>query len=109
MQTFSDAFLSSLMLILTGDADLWAIVLLSLRVSLLAVFFAALIGLPIGAMLAVSKFRGRTGCIVLINALMGLPPVVVGLCVYLMLSNLGPLGVFGLLYTPTAMIIAQTL
>ena len=109
MQTFSDAFLSSLMLILTGDSDLWAIVLLSLRVSLLAVFFAALIGLPIGAMLAVSKFRGRTGCIVLINALMGLPPVVVGLCVYLMLSKLGPLGVFGLLYTPTAMIIAQTL
>lgn len=109
MQTFSDAFLSSLMLILTGDSNLWAIVLLSLRVSLLAVFFAAMIGLPIGAMLAVSKFRGRTGCIVLINALMGLPPVVVGLCVYLMLSNLGPLGVFGLLYTPTAMIIAQTL
>lgn len=96
-------------LILSGDADLWAVVFLSLKVSLLAVFASAVIGLPLGALLAVGRFRGRQAVIVLVNALMGLPPVVVGLSVYMMLSNSGPLGVLQLLYTPTAMIIAQTI
>lgn len=95
-------------LMVSFDADLWAIVLLSLRVSLTAVAIAALVGMPLGAALAVGRFAGRGGLIVLVNALMGLPPVVVGLAVYLMLSNAGPLGVLQLLYTPTAMIVAQT-
>lgn len=94
-------------LIFSGDAELWAIVLLSLRVSLFAVLISALIGMPIGAALAVARFPGRRVLIVLMNALMGFPPVVVGLLVYLMLSRSGPLGVLELLYTPTAMIIAQ--
>lgn len=94
-------------LILTGDSDLWAIVLLSLKVSLMAVLIAAVIGMPLGAALAVGRFPGRRLVVVLLNALMGLPPVVVGLLVYLMLSRSGPLGVLHLLYTPTAMIIAQ--
>jgi tungstate transport system permease protein len=96
-------------LILTGDAALWQVVGLSLRVSLSAVFIAALIGMPLGAILAVSRFRGRGIVIVLSNALMGLPPVVVGLCVYLLLSRAGPFGVLNLLYTPSAMIIAQVI
>ena len=107
MTDFADSFAQSLRLILQGDAELWAIVLLSLQVSLTAVFLACLIGMPLGAALAVTRFRGRGGLIVVINALMGLPPVVVGLLVYLMLSNSGPLGVLQLLYTPSAMIIAQ--
>ena len=94
-------------LIFTGDSDLWEIVLLSLRVSLMAVALAALIGMPLGAALAVSRFPGRRAVVILVNALMGLPPVVVGLVVYLTLSRSGPLGVLGLLYTPTAMVIAQ--
>ncbi len=94
-------------LILGGNAELWAIVLLSLRVSVMAVLISALIAMPIGAALAVTRFPGRRMLIILINALMGLPPVVVGLLVYLMLSRSGPLGVLELLYTPTAMIIAQ--
>ncbi len=108
MQEYTEIFARSLGLILSGDADLWAVVLLSLRVSLFAVFISALIGMPLGALLAVSRFSGRQAVIVLMNALMGLPPVVVGLLAYLMLSNSGPLGVLQLLYTPTAMIIAQT-
>ena len=108
MQEFAATFGHSVGLILTGDAQLWAVVLLSLKVSLSAVFVSALIGLPLGALLAVARFRGRQGLVVLINALMGLPPVVVGLLVYLMLSNNGPLGVLQLLYTPGAMIFAQT-
>ena len=108
MQEFAAIFAQSMGLILSGDADLWAVVLLSLRVSLFAVFVSALIGMPLGALLAVSRFTGRQAVIVLVNALMGLPPVVVGLLVYLMLSNSGPLGVLQLLYTPGAMIIAQT-
>jgi len=108
MHDFADSFVQSFWLILSGDADLWAVVLLSLRVSLLAVFFSAAIGMPLGALLAVSRFRGRRFVIIVVNALMGLPPVVVGLMVYLMLSRAGPLGVLQLLYTPTAMIIAQT-
>ena len=91
------------------DAAVVDIVLLSLRVSLTAVLFACLIGLPLGAAIAVGRFPGRRALIVLLNALMGLPPVVVGLIVYLMLSRAGPLGQFGILFTPTAMIIAQTI
>ena len=109
MESFSEAFVSALQLILSADPTLWGIVGLSLQVSLTAVFFAALVGIPLGALLAIKKFWGRPVLIVLVNALMGLPPVVAGLCVYLMLSKSGPLGILGLLYTPTAMIIAQTL
>lgn len=107
MQDFAENLALALRLILVGDAELWAIVLLSLRVSLSAVAIAALIGMPLGAVLAVARFPGRRALVVVVNALMGLPPVVVGLLVYLMLSNAGPLGVLQLLYTPTAMIIAQ--
>jgi tungstate transport system permease protein len=95
-------------LIARADPALLQIVLLSIRVSLVAVIVACLIGMPLGALLAVARFPGRGAVIVLVNALMGLPPVVVGLLVYLLLSNAGPLGVLQLLYTPTAMIIAQT-
>ena len=109
MESFSEAFASAFQLIFTADSTLWGIVVLSLQVSLTAVFFAALTGIPLGALLAIKSFWGRPVIIVVVNALMGLPPVVVGLCVYLMLSKAGPLGILGLLYTPTAMIIAQTL
>ncbi|MCA0870298.1 ABC transporter permease [Seohaeicola saemankumensis] len=109
MQGFAEEFRVAMGLIVSGDPELWAIVLLSLKVSLLAVLIAACIGMPIGAALAVGRFPGRRLVIVLLNALMGLPPVVVGLLVYLMLSRSGPLGVLQLLYTPTAMIIAQVL
>ncbi len=109
MQDFGEAFRLAFSLVLSGDADLAEIVLLSLRVSLSAVAIACLIGLPLGALLAVSRFPGRGVATVVLNALMGLPPVVVGLMVYLALSRAGPLGVFGLLYTPSAMIIAQTI
>ncbi len=96
-------------LLLSGDRELWSIIALSLRVSLTAVALACLIGLPLGALLAVARFPGRGAAIALLNAFMGLPPVVVGLFVYLLLSRSGPLGVLGLLYSPTAMIIAQTI
>jgi len=96
-------------LVLSGDPELYEIIALSLRVSLTAVFFGCLIGLPLGAALATLRFPGRTAITAILNAFMGLPPVVVGLIVYLMLSRAGPLGVFGLLYSPTAMIIAQTI
>ena len=99
---------SALQLVLAGDPALIAIVRLSLIVSLSAVFVAALIGVPLGAMIALTRFTGRQVVIVLLNALMGLPPVVVGLAVYLMLSRSGPLGSWGLLFTPQAMVIAQT-
>lgn len=89
--------------------ELWDIVLLSLRVSLSAVGLAALAGLPLGAAIAVTRFPGRSAVIVLLNALMGLPPVVVGLAVYLLLSRAGPLGSLGLLFTPGAMVMAQTI
>lgn len=107
MQDFTQSFVLAMHLLVSGDADLWAIVALSLRVSLMAVLIAAVIGMPLGAALAVGRFRGRGAAIIVVNALMGLPPVVVGLLVYLSLSNAGPLGVLQLLYTPTAMIIAQ--
>lgn len=99
---------SALQLILTADPTLLAIVRLSLIVSLSAVAFAALIGVPVGAFVALTHFRGHEGVVVALNALMGLPPVVVGLTVYLLLSRSGPLGSWGLLFTPQAMIIAQT-
>jgi len=96
-------------LIFSGDASLFAIVRLSLFVSFSATLCAAMIGLPLGALLALTRFPGRSALIVAFNALMGLPPVVAGLIVYLLLSRTGPLGEFGLLFTPQAMIIVQTL
>jgi tungstate transport system permease protein len=103
-----DGDVSALHLVLTGNPELFAIVGLSLVVSLSAVAVSALIGVPIGAFIALSRFPGRETVIVVLNALMGLPPVVVGLLVYLLLSRSGPLGEWGLLFTPTAMVIAQT-
>src|SRR6187551_1862897 len=100
--------LNAWQLIATGDATLFAIVRLSLAVSLSAALIAAVIAMPLGALLALTRFPGRAALVVLLNAMMGLPPVVVGLLVYLTLSNAGPLGVLQLLYTPTAMVIAQT-
>ena len=99
---------SALQLIITADPALFAIVKLSLLISLSATLIAALIGLPFGALIALTRFRGREMVIVTLNALMGLPPVVVGLAIYLALSRSGPLGTWGLLFTPTAMVIAQT-
>jgi tungstate transport system permease protein len=109
MNTFSEAALESARLILGSDAHLLGIVALSLEVSLAAALLASLIGLPIGAMIAVRRFPGRQFIVVALNALMGLPPVVAGLVVYLLLSRAGPLGGLGILFTPSAMILAQTL
>lgn len=109
MQSISEALGLAFALVLSGDRDLLEIVVLSLQVSLTATLIACLIGFPIGALVAIGRFRGRNAILILMNALMGLPPVVVGLLVYLHLSRSGPLGFLGLLYTPTAMIIAQTL
>ncbi len=109
MDDFSQALTTAFRLLATFDGELAEIVLLSIRVSGSAVLLAALIGLPLGAAAAVMRFPGRRTLIVLLNAMMGLPPVVVGLIVYTMLSRAGPFGVFGLLFTPAAMIIAQTL
>ena len=100
---------SALQLVFSGDPGLFAIVRLSLAVSLSAVVIAALIGVPFGALIALTRFPGRAAVIVFINALMGLPPVVVGLAVYLLLSRSGPLGAWGIMFTPQAMIIAQTI
>lgn len=108
MQSFADAFYHAVSLIASFDPELVEIIGLSLYVTLSAVVLACLLGLPLGAALAIGRFPGRGALIVVITALMGLPPVVVGLVVYLMLSAAGPFGVLGLLYTPTAMIIAQT-
>ena len=107
MNDITSAFGLALHMLLTLDAGLVEIVGLSLRVSLLAVGLAALIGLPLGAAVALYRFPGRTAVSALLNAFMGLPPVVVGLLVYLILSRSGPLGALGLLFTPGAMIIAQ--
>lgn len=107
MNNFSQAFNKAIQLIFQLDPDLLEIVGLSLQVSLTAVFIASLIGLPLGAALALYKFYGRSIIVALLNTFMGLPPVVVGLVVYLILSRSGPLGMLGLLFTPTAMIIAQ--
>jgi tungstate transport system permease protein len=100
---------SALQLVLSADPALFDIVRLSLLVSCSAVLLACLVGLPLGAAIALSRFRGREGVIVLLNALMGLPPVVVGLAVYLLLSRSGPLGAWGILFTPQAMVIAQAI
>ncbi len=105
----ASAFSAAFGLIFGLDQQFLQIVGLSLRVTLTAVAVAALIGLPLGAWLALSRFPGRTGIIVLANALMGLPPVVAGLLVFLFLSRSGPAGELGLLFTPAAMVIAQTL
>lgn len=107
MSSLWEAFSSAWHLIARFDAELVQVVGLSLQVSLSAVIIATLIGLPLGAAIAVERFAGRQALIVLLNALMGLPPVVVGLLVYLLLSRAGPLGSLGILFTPQAMIIAQ--
>lgn len=107
MSDFSAALSHALLLLVQLDSQLWEIIGLSLQVSLTAVTIATLIGLPLGAALATSRFPGHALLRVFVDSLMALPPVVVGLVVYLLLSRAGPLGVFGLLYTPTAMIIAQ--
>jgi tungstate transport system permease protein len=100
---------SALQLVLSADPALIAIVCLSLVVSLSAVLCAALVGLPFGAFIALTRYPGREATIVVLNAMMGLPPVVVGLAVFLLLSRSGPLGSWGLLFTPQAMVIAQTI
>jgi tungstate transport system permease protein len=105
----NNAFTTALSLILSGDAVLADIVLLSLRVTLTALLIASAIGLPAGAALALARFPGRSLLVVTFNSLMGLPPVVAGLVVYLVLSRSGPLGWLGILFTPSAMIVAQTL
>jgi len=102
-------FASAVQLLLGGDPALWEIVSLSLRVSLSSALLAALIGLPLGAALALTRFPGRSLIVVTLNALMGMPPVVLGLVVFLLLARTGPFGVLGLLYSPTAMVVAQTL
>src|SRR5882757_3968252 len=108
MNDFTHSVAAALALIGGLDPELLGIVSLSLRVSLSASLIALVIGAPLGAWLAISRFRGRQALIVLANALLGLPPVVAGLAIYLLLSRSGPLGFAGLLFTPSAMIIAQT-
>jgi len=103
-----EALTTAFALLVAIDPKLVEIVLLSLRVSLSAVAIAALMGLPLGAAIAVGRFPGRQTLIVALNAMMGLPPVVVGLLVYLLLSRSGPLGPLGILFTPAAMVVAQT-
>ncbi len=109
MGEIGEAFTIAFGLIGSLNNELFAIVILSLKVSLIAVVIASMLGFGLGAGLASLRFAGRNVIIVVLNALMGLPPVVVGLVVYLMLSRSGPLGILGLLYTPTAMIIAQVI
>jgi len=109
MPGFVETFGLALQLIFSGSRDLIEIVVLSLQVSVSAVLLGCVVGLPLGAWLAVGRFPGRTILQVLVNAFMGLPPVVVGLVVYLLLSRSGPFGVLELLYSPTAMVIAQML
>jgi tungstate transport system permease protein len=109
MHDLGHAFIVAFFLIKSADPELVGIVALSLRVSLTATVIAFLMTAPIGALLAVTRFPGQHGVVVVVNALLGLPPVVVGLIVYLLLSRSGPLGPLGLLFTPTAMIIAQVI
>src|SRR5260370_5297155 len=109
MHDIGQAFLTAVRLIRSFDPELIGIVTLSLRVSLSAAVIAMVVGAPLGGALAVSRFRGQQAVIVLANALLGLPPVGVGLVIYLILSRSGPLGLLGLLVTPTAMVIAQSL
>jgi tungstate transport system permease protein len=107
MSTMADSFREAWVLVASGDAHLLGIVGLSLGISLTATAIAACIGLPFGAAVAIARFPGRGAVITMLNALMGLPPVVVGLAIYVLLSRAGPLGRFGLLFTPPAMVIAQ--
>ncbi len=107
--TVPDAFREAAGLVVDLDPRFVGIVALSLRVTLTAVLAAAAIGLPLGALLGISRFPGRSAVIVFVNALMGLPPVVAGLMIFLLLSRSGPLGSWGMLFTPSAMIAAQTL
>ncbi|MGE5478472.1 MAG: ABC transporter permease [Bacteroidales bacterium] len=107
MVDLSAAFSTAFALVVGLDAEMMGIVRLSLLVSLSAVLLAALAGLPLGALLALARFPGRGGVVVILNAFMGLPPVVVGLGVYILLSRAGPLGELGLLFTPAAMVVAQ--
>jgi tungstate transport system permease protein len=109
LSTLIDSLYAAIGLIATGEGKLAEIVWLSLRVSLTSVAVAALIGLPIGALLAVGRFPGRGALLVIVNGFMGLPSVVVGLLVYLLLSRAGPLGPLGILFTPAAMVVAQTI
>ncbi|HEX7270852.1 MAG TPA: ABC transporter permease [Casimicrobiaceae bacterium] len=109
MNSLCEAAVRAAQLIAGADPKLLEIVLLSLRVSLTAVLMACAVGLPLGAAIAVGRFPGRHTLVVILNAMMGLPPVVVGLLVYLLLSRAGPLGDLGLLFTPSAMVIAQTI
>jgi tungstate transport system permease protein len=109
VNSIADAAAQAVGLVVAADANLVGIVLLSLRVSLTSVAAACVLGLPLGAAIAVNEFPGKRLAVVVLNALMGLPPVVVGLFVYLMLSRAGPLGALGILFTPTAMVIAQTI
>ena len=108
MNEIANSLTLAIDLVADGDRRLFAIVGLSLQVSFTATLMACLLGLPLGALLAVGRFHGRRSLIILCNGLMGLPPVVVGLLIYLLLSRAGPLGAFGLLFSPTAMVIAQT-
>jgi len=108
MNDFSTAVTLALAMIVGGDAELYGIIGLSLQVSLSAAVIAGIIGSPAGAALAIYRFRGRSAIVLVINAMLGLPPVVVGLAAYLLLSRSGPLGALGLLYTPVAMILVQT-
>ena len=109
MAEFQDAFVQAARLLGRADPELLEIIALSLRVSLTALVLACGVGLPAGAALGVLRFPGRRALVVLLNALMGLPPVVLGLALYLVLSRSGPLGFLGLLFTPTAMVLAQWL
>lgn len=109
MSDFGAAFLTAVHMLAALDPALLEIVMLSLEVSLSATFLATVVGLPLGAAVAICRFPGRTLMTALLNAFMGLPPVVVGLSFYLLLSRAGPLGDLGLLFTPTAMVIAQTI
>jgi len=109
MDDIGQAFALAARLVASGDGELMGVVLLSLRVSLTATALAFVIGAPLGAALATATFPGRQAVVVAVNALLGLPPVVVGLLVYVTLSRAGVLGTFGLLFTPAAMVVAQTL
>lgn len=109
MSILTNASLQALDLITSGDSELWTIIFLSLRVSVSALLIAVCVGIPLALLMTVYQFRGKKILHVIVDSAMALPPVVVGLIVYLLLSRAGPLGIWGLLYTPTAMIIAQAL
>ena len=109
MTDFASAFGLAFELIARADSDLWSIVWLSLKVGLASTFFACVLGLPLGALIAIARFPGRRAVIVILNAALGVPTVVVGLVVYLLLSRAGPLGELGILFTPSAIVVAQTL